>query len=141
MNSNQSRPDSSYGSLQSYSIGFGLSLLLTGLSFWLVHRHISQNHLSPSDNFMVIALACLSITQLFVQLIFFLHLDKESKPRWNNIVLAFAAIVVFILVFGSIWIITNLNYHHDSYGTTHDGHQLTTPSQTTKYIINDEGIH
>jgi hypothetical protein len=45
-----------------------------------------------------------------------------------------------ILVLGSIWIMTNLSYHHDGYGVTHDGHTLHTPAQTNQYIIQDEGI-
>lgn len=134
------KTDHSYGNLATYSAGFGLSLLLTGFAFWLVHRHVASHHLSPSDNFMLMALAILSIVQLAVQLVFFLHLDRESKPRWNNIVMLFALLTVFILVFGSIWIMTNLDHHHAGYGKTHDGRDLLTPDQTTQYIIKDEGV-
>ena len=139
--SREQRAESDFGSRLTYSAGFGLSLILTGFSFWLVSRHVNSHHFSPSDTFMITALALLSITQLLVQLIFFFHLDRESKPRWNNLVLSFAALVVVIIVFGSVWIMSNLNYHHAGYGTTHDGHQLTSPAQTNQYIINDEGIH
>jgi cytochrome o ubiquinol oxidase subunit IV len=129
------------GSYTTYITGFLLSLALTATAFLLVHRHLSSHHLMPSDNFILGALAVLAIAQLFVQLSFFLHLDRESKPFWNNTVLAFAGIVVFILVGGSIWIMTNLNYHHGTHNVTHTGHALTTPRQTTQYIIQDEGIH
>ncbi len=130
----------SHGTIKTYVTGYVLSLGLTGTAFWLVHKHLLSHHVTPSDNLMLAALAALAITQLFVQLVFFLHLDRESKPRWNNVVLAFAATVVFILVGGSIWIMTNLNYHHEGFGHTHDGHELTTPSQTNQYIIKDEGV-
>jgi cytochrome o ubiquinol oxidase subunit IV len=129
------------GSYSTYITGFLLSLALTATAFLLVHRHSSSHHLIPSDNFIFGALAVLAIAQLFVQLSFFLHLDRESKPFWNNTVLAFAAIVVLILVGGSIWIMTNLNYHHGTHNVTHTGHVLTSPGQTTQYIIQDEGIH
>jgi heme/copper-type cytochrome/quinol oxidase subunit 4 len=89
---------------------------------------------------MLVALAVLALTQLFVQLTFFLHLDRESKPWWNNIVLAFAVTCVFIIVGGSIWIMSNLNYHHGPQDVTHTGHVLQNPSQTNRYIIQDEGI-
>ncbi len=74
-------------------------------------------------------LAALAVTQLLVQLLFFLHLGRESKPRWNLIVLAFAVMVVVIVVFGSLWIMKNLQYNH--------GHQ--TPEETDKFLIHDEG--
>jgi cytochrome o ubiquinol oxidase operon protein cyoD len=140
-NQTKSSGESSLGSVRSYTIGFALSLALTSIAFLLTHKHLRTGHVMPSDTFMLWALSFLAITQLFVQLIFFLHLDRESKPRWNNTVLAFAAIVVIILVGGSIWIMTNLNYHHGPHSVTHTGHVLTTPRQTTQYIIQDEGIH
>ena len=132
-----------FGSVWSYVSGYLLSLALTGIAFLLVHKHVQNHHLSPTDNFMLAALALLAITQLFVQLSFFLHLDRESKPWWNTTALAFAAIVVIILVGGSICIISNLDYHHGGHAVnaTHTGHDLTTPQQTTNYIIQDEGIH
>ncbi len=132
--------ESSTGSIWGYIAGFGLSLMLTGVSFYLVHRHIDSRHISPSDDFMLIALMMLAVIQLFVQLIFFLHLDSESKPRWNASVLAFAATVVLILVLGSIWIMNSLDYNHPRNIKTHDGQELNTPQQTDDYIIEDEGI-
>jgi cytochrome o ubiquinol oxidase operon protein cyoD len=142
MNQNQinKQNEASTGSIWTYSIGFGLSLALTSVAFLLTHKHLQSGHLTPTDTFMLWSLSALAIIQLFVQLIFFLHLDRESKPRWNITVLSFAAIVVIILVGGSIWIMTNLNYHHGPHNVTHTGHTLTTPQQTTQYIIQDEGI-
>jgi hypothetical protein len=46
--------------------------------------------------------------------------------------------VVLILVGGSIWIMTNLNYHHAGHGGGHN-HNLT-PQQINQQIIKDEGI-
>jgi cytochrome o ubiquinol oxidase operon protein cyoD len=60
---------------------------------------------------LVAVIVGLAIIQLFVQLFFFLHLGEESKPRWNLMVLLFAAMVVIIVVFGSLWIMNNLNYN------------------------------
>jgi cytochrome o ubiquinol oxidase operon protein cyoD len=128
------------GNYLTYISGYALSLILTLIAFALVRRHLNSHHLSPSDNFMLVALAVLALTQLFVQLTFFLHLDRESKPWWNNTALAFAITVVLILVGGSIWIMSNLNYHHGPQDVTHDGHTLHSPQQTTQYIIQDEGV-
>jgi len=114
--------------LRGYVIGFLSSLILTLISYFLVQHHINTHHISPSDGVMVVALMVLALTQLVVQLFFFLHLGRESKPRWNLTVLLFAAVVVFILVGGTLWIMWNLNYH-------------MAPVPSDQQIIKDEGAH
>jgi cytochrome o ubiquinol oxidase operon protein cyoD len=106
--------ETSTGSVGSYIAGFVLSLMLTLTAFLLVNRHVSSHHSAISHSVLMTMLTGLALTQLLVQLIFFLHMDRESKPRWNLTVLMFAATVVVILVFGSLWIMNNLNYHHES---------------------------
>ncbi len=115
-------PETSQGTVTTYIVGFVLSLLLTILAYGLVTRSTFSKGLLFT---VVIALA---LTQLLVQLIFFLHMDKESRPRWNLVVFSFMLLVVFIVVFGSLWIMYNLSYHH--------AHNIQTPQQ----IIKDEGI-
>ena len=115
-----------------YIAGFLLSLGLTIGAYLLVWRHVRSHHTVFTDEFLNVAVAVLALTQLLVQLVFFLHLSRESKPRWNLVVLSFAALVVLILVSGSLWIMWSLNYHH--------AHQMN-PAQTDTYIIHDEGIH
>lgn len=122
--------DAGRGTQKSYIIGFVLSLILTITAYLFVLRHVDSHHLVFSDGFLVALVSTLAISQLFVQLVFFLHLGRESKPRWNLVVMAFALIVVVILVFGSLWIMSNLNYHHQS----------MTPAQTDNSILRDEGI-
>lgn len=111
------------GSKTTYIIGFALSVVLTASAFLLVHTHVAHHHQYPSDNFMMTALPILAVVQLFVQLIFFLHLGRESKPRWNAAALAFALTVVLILVVGSLWIMSNLNYR-----------MMYSPSQINRYL-------
>ncbi len=109
--------------LSSYISGYLLSLVLTFEAYLLVKHNVLRNWN------LVFALIGLAVVQLMVQLIFFLHLGRESKPRWNLLAFGFMAIVVTILVFGSLWIMDSLNYHHD--------HSSSDPST---YIIQDEGI-
>lgn len=96
--SNQSR-------VLSYVIGFVSSIILTLVAYILVVNHVM------SGAGLVAVIVGLAIIQLFVQLFFFLHLGEESKPRWNLMALLFAAMVVIIVVFGSLWIMNNLNYN------------------------------
>lgn len=100
--------------LVSYVIGFILSIVLTLLAYILVVNHILEGAL------LVAVIVGLAIIQLFVQLFFFLHLGKESKPRWNLLMFSFALSVVIIIVFGSLWIMNNLDYNmmHDMHNNT-----------------------
>jgi cytochrome o ubiquinol oxidase operon protein cyoD len=70
----------------------------------------------------------LAVVQLFVQLYFFLHMGDESKPRWNLMAFLFMLLVLVIVVFGSLWIMKNLDYH-------------MSPSDTSNYMMHEEGIH
>jgi len=124
------KDDTPHGSLKSYTAGLVLSLLLTLAAYFAVWRHVHSGHQLYSHQLLTPLILGLALVQLIAQLIFFLHLGRESKPRWNLLVLSFAALVVIILVAGSLWIMANLSYHH--------GHNAT-PTDT--YIIHDEGIH
>jgi cytochrome o ubiquinol oxidase operon protein cyoD len=108
--------------LASYITGFVLSLAFTLTAYLLVSRHTFAS--GP----LIAAIVVLAVIQLLVQLVLFLHLGSEPKPRWNLVVSLFAALVVFILVFGSLWIMNNLNYH------------MMSPANTDQYIIHDEGV-
>lgn len=111
------------GTPASYTIGFVLSLGLTAAAYLFVVHHVL------SGQRLVAAVVGFGVLQLFVQLLFFLHLGRESKPRWNLTVFAFALIVVGIIVIGSLWIMNNLNYN------------MMSPAQTDQFIIEDEGGH
>lgn len=120
--------DSEAGTPHSYSLGFGLSVILTLVAYLVVKDHVDSHHQAFSHKFLVPYLLGLAVIQLLVQLIFFLHLARESKPRWNLVVLVFAVMVVGIVVGGSIWIMDNLNYN------------TMSPSQTDNHILHDEGV-
>lgn len=109
--------------LSTYVIGFIFSLYLTLTAYWF-----SVNH-ALSERTLVVMVVCLAIIQFFVQAWFFLHIGKESKPRWNLLIFGFMIMVVAILVVGSLWIMANLDYHHN-----------LSSEETNSKIIRDEGI-
>jgi cytochrome o ubiquinol oxidase operon protein cyoD len=113
---------SKQGSVFSYSIGFILSLFFTLVPYILVTRDVTDAWVVP------IALAIFAVGQVFVQLLFFLHLGQEKKPRWKNMSFAFMLMVLVIFVFGSLWIMNNLDYH------------MKSPSETNRYVQQEEGI-
>lgn len=116
--------DSMQPTNRSYVIGFGLSVTLTLIAYFTVKHH-SLSHFS-----LVSIVVSLAILQFGVQMIFFLHLGHETKPRWKLLVLGLMLLVVAILVFGSLWIMNNLNYNM----------MHMTPQQTYQYMHNNEGI-
>ncbi len=109
----------------SYIAGFVFSLLLTLVAYLAIDRAWVHGWAAIS------VILFLALLQLVVQVVFFLHLGREPKPRWNLNVMLFAAMVAGILVGGSLWIMYNLDYHHA-------GH--TQPSSTDSDIIKDESF-
>ena len=87
-----------------YVVGFVLSVTCTLAAYFLVVRH------ALGVRTLVYVIAALALTQFLVQITLFLHLGQESKPRFKLLVFGFMVTVVIILVFGSIWIMSNLNY-------------------------------
>jgi len=92
-----------HGSLKAYIIGFVSSLILTSISFSLVITKVLTGRT------LVYSLVSLALTQAIVQLIFFLHLGQEAKPRWQLFIFIFMLFIMLIIVVGSIWIMTDLN--------------------------------
>ena len=89
-----------HGSYRAYSIGFFLCFSLTCLSFGLV--------LADAPH-ALIAVALLAPIQATLQLIFFLHIEHDEKPRWGLLVFFSLLLVLLIIVGGSLWIMFDLN--------------------------------
>lgn len=90
--------------IMSYCVGFFGSILLTLSAYYLVTS-------STSGDMLLYLLAGLAMVQATVQLIFFLHLRDEAEPRWRLLVFNFMLLIITIVVFGSLWIMNNLQYH------------------------------
>ena len=96
------------GPLTKYTLGFVLSVVLTLIAFNLNQLYVFTEHVFPTHEMFVPLLVSLAVLQLLVQLILFLHIGSESKPRWNLAALVLALIIVTILVGGTLWIMNNL---------------------------------
>ena len=89
--------------LRSYLVGFVIAVILTAIPFWLVYTHT----LPPSRIMLIIAIA--AVLQILVHLRFFLHLNFTTTPRENLLALAFTAVLLCIMVGGSLWIMIDLH--------------------------------
>lgn len=97
----------SHGSYRSYLVGFGISVILTLISFGLV-----MNGTLPKA-LILVCISVAALVQIFVQLSFFLHLNASSEQRWNLLALALTVLVTLLLVGGSLWIMHNLEVRMD----------------------------
>jgi cytochrome o ubiquinol oxidase operon protein cyoD len=86
-----------------YTIGFVLAVGLTATSFWVANTSL----LWPPG--VPLGLAVLAIAQMGVHLVFFLHITTGPDNTNNVLALAFGILIVFLVVVGSLWIMTNLN--------------------------------
>ena len=59
---------------------------------------------------VIIILLC-AVGQMFVQLIFFLHMNASSEQLWNTTSAIFVVVLVAILIVGSVWIMAHLNHN------------------------------
>ena len=89
-----------HGSRRSYTIGFLLAIALTLVPFGLVMRRASIG--TP------LIIAVFALAQIGVHVVYFLHVNRSAEQRWNLTALVFTAIVVCIILGGSIWIMHNL---------------------------------
>lgn len=105
-----------HGSLKSYLLGFTLSILLTAISFTLVMTQ-------PLTGYALVGtLIGLAVLQAIVQLLCFLHLGQEAKPRWETLTFCFTVLVLLIILVGSLWIMSDLEHRmmpdmHQAHGT------------------------
>ena len=93
-----------HGSLRSYLTGFGLSVVLTAIPFWLVMSGVLDSRQATALTIMVFAAA-----QIVVHMIFFLHMSARSENGWTMMALIFTLVIVGITLSGSLWVMYHLN--------------------------------
>jgi cytochrome o ubiquinol oxidase operon protein cyoD len=93
-----------HGTLKSYLTGFGLSVILTAVPFWLV-----MTGALGSAQATIPAIMALALAQIVVHMIFFLHMNTRSQGGWTMMALIFTLILVVIALSGSLWVMYHLN--------------------------------
>ena len=92
-------------SFRSPIIGFFLSVLLTLVAYFIIVQHWFNGWM------LTIVILGLGGIQALIQLVFFLHLGIEDKPRWNLLMFLFMVLITVVVIGGSLWIMYNLNYN------------------------------
>ncbi|MDX3900106.1 MAG: cytochrome o ubiquinol oxidase subunit IV [Sphingobium sp.] len=95
-----------HGSMGSYMIGFGLSVLLTAIPFWLVMGNVLGS--AQTTGLVIMGFA---VVQIVVHMIFFLHMNTRAEGGWSMMALIFTLVLVVITLSGSMWVMYHLNHN------------------------------
>ena len=91
--------------VRSYLLGLAIAIVLTIASFWVARTHIIYGPSIP------VALVALAIAQMGIHLVFFLHITTAPDNTNNVLALAFGMLIVFVLVFGTVWVMAHMNHN------------------------------
>lgn len=91
--------------VRGYVIGLVAAAALTAASFWFAQTTWIYEPGLP------VFLVALAIAQMGVHLVFFLHVTTGPDNSNNVLALAFGTLIVFLVLFGSIWIMSHLNHN------------------------------
>ena len=94
----------SHGTRRDYMVGFGLSVVLTAIPFWLVMSGTIQS--KQVTAFIVMGFA---VVQIVVHMVYFLHMNSKSEGGWTVMAMIFTVIVIVIALSGSLWVMYHLN--------------------------------
>ena len=91
--------------VRGYVLGLALAIALTLASFWVARTHIIYGPGIP------VALVALAVAQMGIHLVFFLHITTAPDNANNVLALAFGVLIVFVLVFGTVWVMAHMNHN------------------------------
>jgi cytochrome o ubiquinol oxidase subunit IV len=92
-----------HATAKGYLTGFVLSVILTAIPFWLVMAKVL-----PASATVPIILGLAGV-QVLVHMVCFLHMNAKVEGGWSLLALLFTAIVVVIMLAGSIWVMYHMN--------------------------------
>ena len=98
-------PESVRDGVRSYLLGLALAIGLTIASFWIARTHIIYGPSVP------VALVALAVAQMGIHLVFFLHITTAPDNTNNVLALALGVLIVFVLVFGTVWVMAHMNHN------------------------------
>jgi cytochrome o ubiquinol oxidase operon protein cyoD len=101
----QTLPYRKDATIKPYLVGVVLASALTAIPFGLAAARTS---LPPIQTFVIIGVA--AIAQVVVHLRYFLHLGLKPSSQNKLVALCFAAVVLLILVGGTLWVTFNRYY-------------------------------
>ncbi len=93
-----------HASVKGYLTGFFLSVVLTAIPFWLVMAKVL-----PTSGITALVILGFAMVQIIVHMVYFLHMNTRVEGGWSMLALLFTAVLVMIMLSGSIWVMYHLN--------------------------------
>ncbi|MDV3253341.1 cytochrome o ubiquinol oxidase subunit IV [Devosia sp. BK] len=93
-----------HGTRRTYLIGFALSVILTAIPFWLVMGDVIADR-----TIATLLIMAFGVAQIFVHMVYFLHMNTKSEGGWTMMAAIFTIIVIVIALSGSLWVMFHLN--------------------------------
>ena len=96
----------------------------------IIHQHVDlpwpgddPAHHGFTAETVLAAILVLAVVQVFVHIVYFLHMDRSAEQRWNVVAFAFTVMILVIVVSGSVWIMHNAtsNMEHSMAPTSAEG--------------------
>ncbi|QGP78672.1 cytochrome o ubiquinol oxidase subunit IV [Sphingobium sp. CAP-1] len=119
--------EGAHGSFGSYMIGFGLSVILTAIPFWLV-----MTGALGDPKLTGIVIVAFAAVQVVVHMIYFLHMNTRVEGGWSFMAMALTLVLVVIVLAGSTWVMYHMNNNMmphaamDMTGEMSVGHDMST---------------
>lgn len=104
--------------VQRYVLGFGAALVVIYGAYFAVTQQWFNGYALAA---WLLALAAL---QFVIQLVVFLHIGREQKPRWTLWSVSYTLLMMLIIVVASLWIMANMNYN-----------MMMSPEQMEEFMI------
>jgi cytochrome o ubiquinol oxidase subunit IV len=96
--------DAGHFALRTYLIGFIASVALTAIPFWLV-----MSGTISDISVAAVVIVVLAVAQILVHTFAFLHVNTRVQGGWTLVAYVFTAVLVLIVILGSLWIMIHLN--------------------------------
>lgn len=93
-----------HASVKGYLTGFILSVVLTAIPFGLVMFKVL-----PTSGVTALVVLGFAMVQIVVHMVYFLHMNTRVEGGWSMLALLFTAVLVLIMLSGSIWVMYHLN--------------------------------
>ncbi len=109
-----------HSSLREYLIGFGLSVVLTAIPFWLIMAKVITDRSTG-----ILVLGAFALVQMLVHMVYFLHMNGRLQGGWTMLSTIFTVIFLGIAIVGTLWVMYNMNAHMMPQHTTPNPPELS----------------
>lgn len=92
-------------SIKPLLVGLTISIICTLAAYFIISHQILRPY------WYLAVIAGLGFFQMLVQLVLFLHLGVEPRPKWSFWMFLLMLFVILVVIGGSLWIMDQLNYY------------------------------